>query len=215
MSLATQLAAAQEGLNQNVPAPIVEAINKSRSDLAAAFDEGAVIKPGATLPSFTLPDAHGNEVTSKSLLAEGPILITFYRGDWCPFCNLALRDLQKHHAEFQAKGVTLVAISPQLPDGSLSMTEKHDLSFVVLSDVGNKFARQLGIVHKQPETLRPMFELSKMDFTKINGDESLELPIPATFLVDGHGKVRKAYAETDFMKRLGSAGALKWVDEEF
>jgi len=159
-----------------------------------------------------LTDALGKVVSSKTLLANGPILITFYRGEWCPFCNLHLASLQKHLAVFEAKGVSLVAITPQLPTETLSTAEKQGLKFTVLSDVGNKYARKLGIVWKMPETLRPVFKTLGHDFVKSNGDDSFELPIPASLLVDGNGVVRKTFVDPDYTKRLEPETALEWID---
>ncbi|EHK47148.1 hypothetical protein TRIATDRAFT_291343 [Trichoderma atroviride IMI 206040] len=176
------------------------------------FDINSTIQVGASLPAFKLPNALGNEVTSDSLLAKGPVLITFYRGDWCPYCNLALRSLQLHLDEFHAKGVTMVAISPELPNTSLSTTEKNELKFEVLSDVGNKFARQLGIVWDQPKSLDSVFEAFKVDLKERHGNDSMALPIPTTILVDGKGVVRNIHIDPDYRQRLETTTALAWVD---
>jgi peroxiredoxin len=184
----------------------------SKETMRLTVDPDATIQVGDKLPAFNLTDALGTSVSSTSLLCKGPILITFYRGEWCPFCNLALASLQKHLAEFQAKGVTLVAITPELPNNALSATEKHSLKFSVLSDVGNKFARELGIVWKMPEYLRPIFKKFGHDLVRDNGDDSFEVPIPATLLVDGNGVVRNTYMEPDYRKRLEPQTALKWID---
>ncbi|KAK3094278.1 hypothetical protein LTR53_019473, partial [Teratosphaeriaceae sp. CCFEE 6253] len=148
----------------------------------STFDRSTAIKAGDALPAFRLPNATGGHVDSAELLAKSPVLIIFYRGGWCPFCNLALRDLQLHVDEFGARGITLVAISPELPDQSLSTAEKNDLKFTVLSDVGNAFARQLGIVWKQPDSLRLHFKAFGHDLSAVNGDDSFEIPIPCTLL---------------------------------
>ena len=212
MSLATQLNAVVTGFELHAPQNVQDDINASKSECAETFDWASAIKAGSILPTFTLLDAHGIEATSASLLAKGPVLITFYRGSWCPFCNLALRDLQKHLSAFAAKGVMLVAISPQLPDQSLSTAEKADLKFTVLSDVGNQFARKLGIVWKQPDTLRSHFDAFGHDLQAVNGDDSFEVPIPTTLLVDRGAIVRNVFIETDYTKRLDSEVALGWVD---
>ncbi|KAL6861935.1 thioredoxin-like protein [Trichoderma novae-zelandiae] len=211
-TLAAQLSTLAEGVKQNAPAPIAAAITESIAGLKATFDKSAVIKPGTPLPSFKLPNALGKEVTSESLLAKGPILITFYRGDWCPFCNLALRSLQQHLDQFTAKGVTVVAISPELPNTSLSTTEKNELKFEVLSDVGNKVARQLGICWEQPESVKPVFDAFSIDLKTRNGDDSYALPVPTTLLVDAKGTVRNVHTDPDYMQRLEPSTALEWVD---
>ncbi|KAL6695546.1 thioredoxin-like protein [Trichoderma pleuroticola] len=211
-TLAAQLAATHEGVSQNAPAPIYATIKESIAGIKATFDKSAAVQAGSTLPSFKLPNALGQEVTSESLLAKGPILITFYRGDWCPFCNLALRSLQSHLDAFKAKGVTVVAISPELPNTSLTTTEKNELKFEVLSDVGNKFARQLGIVWDQPKSVQTVFDAFSIDLKTRNGDDSLAVPVPTTLLVDAKGVVRNVHTDPDYMQRLEPTTALEWAD---
>ncbi|KAK1814978.1 hypothetical protein LTR12_010591 [Friedmanniomyces endolithicus] len=212
MALATQLANVLDGFNRDAPTHVKDPINTARSEVVTTFPRSAAIQPGATLPSFSLANASGGQTTSAELLAKTPILITFYRGGWCPFCNLALHDLQVNLEAFKAKGVTLVAISPELPDESLSMAEKNELKFIVLSDVGNKFARQLGIVWKQPGTMDAALKAIGTDLKQHNGDDSLEVPVPCTLLVDQKGVVRNAHVDPDYTKRLDSKVALKWAD---
>ncbi|KAM0261111.1 hypothetical protein ACHAQJ_002373 [Trichoderma viride] len=211
-TLATQLSAVAKGVSQNAPAPIASAIYQSIADIKSTFDKSAAIQVGTTLPSFKLPNALGQEVTSESLLAKGPVLITFYRGEWCPFCNLALRSLQQHLDQFRAKGVTIVAISPELPNTSLTTTEKNELKFEVLSDVGNKFARQLGIVWDQSESVQAVYDAFSVDLKTRNGDDSRALPIPTTLLVDAKGVVRNVHTDPDYMQRLEPTTALAWAD---
>ena len=109
--------------------------------------------------------------------------------------------------------MTLVAISPELPNQSLSTTEKHALEFQVLSDVQNKLAKELGILFAQPESLRPVFKNFQHDFEKRNGDDSLEVPVPASFLVNKDSVVVKSFVDPDWTKRLETEVALKWIDE--
>ncbi|MCJ1375556.1 hypothetical protein MMC20_006793 [Loxospora ochrophaea] len=213
MALAPQLSAVFANFQAQAPPPVQEALGAATKDFSASFDPSAAIKPGNPFPSFTLTNALGEAVTSASLLAQGPLLINFYRGEWCPFCNLALRALQQHLSAYTAKGVTLVAISPELPNNSLSTTEKHALKFPVLSDEGNALARQLGIVFQQPDSLRPIFDKFGNDLKARNGDDSFALPIPATILVDAGGVVRNVFVEPDYKKRLEPATALEWIDE--
>ena len=104
------------------------------------------LKVGDAAPEFTLPDASGHEVSLKSLLAEGPLVISFYRGEWCPYCNIELRELQAALPKMQALGAKLVAISPEKPDSGIIATEKNKLTYPILSDFNNTLARQFGIV---------------------------------------------------------------------
>ncbi|ERS98758.1 redoxin domain-containing protein [Sporothrix schenckii 1099-18] len=183
----------------------------SRNDIISKFDRSAVVKEGQRLPEFELQDALGKSVSLKELLSTGALLITFYRGSWCPFCNIALRHLQAHIDDFAHLGVTLVAISPELPDTSLTATEKLELKFTVLSDVGNGFARQLGIVWKQPDALRPVFDKFGHNLPGRNGDDSFEVPVPTTLLVDKDGIVRNIHVDPDYTTRLDPEVALGWA----
>ena len=213
MSLATQLTSVYDNFHDNIAPPETSKLLKdTATDFAASFKSDATIKVGDTIPQFRMSNAVGEEVDSADLLAQSPLLITFYRGEWCPFCNLALAAMQKHVDQFKAKGVTLVAITPELPSQSLTTSEKHSLKFPVLSDVGNKFAKQLGILFPQPDSLRPLFDSFGHDLKTRNGDDSFEVPVPATFLVDQKGVVRNAYIETDWAKRLEPSTALEWID---
>lgn len=213
-TLEPQLNAIYTGLHDNPKfADISKIIKKATSDHYNTFDHSKAVKAGDTLPPFYLLSATGQEVTRDSLLSQGPVLISFYRGEWCPFCNLELRALQKRLPAFTAKGVRLVAISPQLPDSSLTTAEKNELEFDVLSDVGNKLAAQLGILFKQPKEMRTIFEWHGTDWQKEYGDDNLVVPVPATLLVDGKGVVKKAYVNPNYHERLEPDTALGWCDE--
>ncbi|KFX94052.1 hypothetical protein O988_06502 [Pseudogymnoascus sp. VKM F-3808] len=198
--------------NGGAPKEVSQVILQSAKEMQADFANHEIIQVGANLPAFTLPDATGKSITSASLLESGPILISFYRGDWCPYCNIELRGLQKRLPDFKAKGVTLVAITGQLPDTTLTTVEKHSLEFPVLTDAGNTFSRQLGLVHKQPEGIKGLHKSFGIDYKKIYGDESYEIPYPATILVDAKGIVRNVFVDADISKRLEPDTALEWVD---
>lgn len=210
--IAPQLGAIYEKFTKNAPDVVKNPIIAAREGLLSTFDTTKAIKVGDKLPEFKLSDAVGKEQSSTELLSHGPLVITFYRGEWCPFCNIALSGLQKHLDEFKAKGVTLVAITPERPDGTLTMTEKHDLKFPVLTDLHNEYAHKLNIVWKQPETLRPVFERFDHNLPVRNGDDSFELPIPATLLVDKDGIVRNTYLNPDYIKRVEPKAVLEWID---
>ena len=212
MALATQLSNRYAELN-SAPSDIKDPIITAKDNLNASFDTSRVIKKGETLPAFSLPDATGNIISSADLLKKSPLLVTFYRGEWCPFCNEALIALQKHVDEYHSRGAQFVAISPELPNSSLSVTEKHNLKFPVLSDRGNEYARKLGIVFKQSDTVRQPFNALGIDLNARNGDDSFELPIPLTVLVDRDATVRNVYVNPDFTKRLEPEEAIRWIDD--
>ncbi|KAJ8098116.1 thioredoxin-like protein [Lipomyces tetrasporus] len=212
MAQQAQLSAILENFDKNGPEPVKAIINKARSDFIESFDADAAIQVGDALPEFRLSDAVGTERSSTELLSNGPLLIAFYRGEWCPFCNIALVGFQKILDEIKAKGVTFVAISPELPNQSLSTAEKHDLEFPVLSDVGNKYAKQLGILFQQPDSLRSVFEKFGNRLVERNGDDSFTVPVPATILVDKNGVVRNTFIDPDYTKRVEPATVLEWIN---
>ncbi|MBB5065006.1 peroxiredoxin-like family protein [Granulicella mallensis] len=158
------------------------------------------LKVGDAAPEFTLPDAFGHEVSLGSLLAEGPVVISFYRGEWCPYCNLELRELQAALPKMQALGAKLVAISPEKPDGGIIATEKNQLTFPILSDFKNKLARQFGIVFQVGDGVK---DLGKSRFNNDlelrNGEGSYQLPVPATYVIDASGIIRFSHVDADYM----------------
>jgi peroxiredoxin len=128
--------------------------------------------------------------------------MTFYRRAWCPYCNLQLHAYQQAFPQIQALGASLVAISPQTPDHSLSLAEKQALTFAVLSDVGNQVVRTYGLVFAMDEAVRAAHRQIGTDLPAYNGDESWELPMPGTFLVDPSGTVRLAFVDPNYTHRL-------------
>ncbi|KAL6907232.1 thioredoxin-like protein [Trichoderma evansii] len=210
--LVAGLQAAASSAKANLPETSMNIIWKAKDNVQKQFDVKSTIQPGEKLPEFVLSDARGVLVSSVDLLAKGPLLITFYRGGWCPFCNLALRAIQQRLEDFQARGVTLVAITPEQPDASLSTTEKNELKFPVLTDDGLQLARKLNITWEQPKELVDLVNSSGADLEKRHGNDSAEMVIPTTLLVDQKGVVRNIYAEADWMKRLEPQEAMNWVD---
>jgi peroxiredoxin len=181
----------------------LQANAQTLSDLVASGLSASALREGDVAPDFSLPDARGHVVALKTLLDHGPVVISFYRGGWCPFCNLELRSLQRVLPEIVQMGASLVAISPQLPDNSLSTQEKNQLTFPVLSDVGNIEAKRFGIVFTLPTALVEVNRAIGRDLVEINGEAgAAELPMPATFVLDKSGVIRLAFVEEDWSKRL-------------
>jgi len=186
-----------------IPKPALTIMDAVTSRLAASNLAARAHKIGDAAPDFILPDVQGEPVRLRALLDQGPVVVVFYRGGWCPYCNLHLRGFQRRLQEFRELGATVVAISPQLPDNSLSTREKDELTFPVLSDVGNKVARQFGIVFKLSDELVELYRKSGHALEDFNGaDGSRELPVPATFLLDGEGTIRLAQVNVDYTRRI-------------
>jgi peroxiredoxin len=170
---------------------------------AKAFEKGAdAIKIGQKAPDFELPNAEGKGVSLKTFLEKGPVVLTFYRGDWCPYCNLQLRALQSKLDDIHALGATLIAISPQVPDGSLTKSEIDKMDFIVLSDQDAKIASQYGVAWEVPDFLIEHMTVDRnLDLEKINNGNGRILPIPATFIVNPEGIVSWSYVNVDYRTR--------------
>lgn len=212
MSLTAELQAVTESVRKQVPAEFFSTMAKASTKLAASGIVGSALQQGGRMPDFELPDATGKMLKSTDLRKRGLLLVSFYRGGWCPYCNLELKALQDRHSEISAAGATLVAISPQTPDFSLTTQQKNNLQFPVLSDQGNKVARQFGLVFTLDASLRPIYQAFGVDLKAHNGDASFELPVPATYLVASNGDVLEAFVNTDYRSRLEPQTVLAWIE---
>ena len=208
MSLKAELDAFRSEFMAQVPPEIREAMVRADMELAASGIARRALKAGDRAPDFNLPDARGGHVRLKDLLATGPVVLSFYRGGWCPYCNLELRALQQALPEITHLGAKLVAVSPQTPDESLSTTEKNALSFSVLSDIGSTTAKAFGIAYDLAEELRPIYRRSGHALPEKNGDDSWVLPIPATYVIDTDGTIALAFVDVDYRNRLEPAEIL-------
>lgn len=170
---------------------------------AKAFQEGCnAVKLNQTAPDFLLPDHGGKLISLGDLLSKGPLIVTFYRGSWCPYCNLQLNALQARLNEIHALGAQLVAISPQVPDGSMTTYEMDKLDFLVLSDQDARVASQYGVAWEVPEFLAEHMRVDrKLDLEAINNGNGNILPIPATFIIGRDGTVIWRYVDVDYRTR--------------
>jgi peroxiredoxin len=200
--------------NRVIPPEKLKVLDRATEELIASGLKDSALKEGDRVADFILPDAHGAPVRLQSLLETGPVVISFYRGGWCPYCNIELRGLERSLAEIKALGASLVGVSPQLPDNSLSTEEKNHLTFPVLSDVGNVIARRFGIVFKLPDDLLDTYEAFNHGLADMNGEEgAAELPMPATYVLDRSGVIRLAFIEEDYTKRLDPQTILEALRE--
>ncbi|MFF9351270.1 peroxiredoxin-like family protein [Streptomyces sp. NPDC014734] len=212
MTLNAELRSFYEARQQQIPAEVREVMNRAGQELAASGQADTALPVGAEAPRFVLGSATGRTVSLDELLADGPVVLTFYRGAWCPYCNIALRSLQQHHADITARGARLVAVSPQIPDESLSLTEKHGLAFDVLSDVGSDAAKQYGLAFDLPDDLAAVYDKLGFDLQRVNGGHPRTLPLPATYVIDRDGTIRWAFVDTDYTARAEPADILAALD---
>jgi peroxiredoxin len=208
MQLEQQLASFKAEFARTAPAGRPALYEAKIEELRASFALEAAIGTDGQVPDFALPDVHGSVVSLSDLLRRGPTVVTFYRGGWCPYCNIQLRAYQAVLPQITALGARLVAISPQLPDGSLSTAEANRLTFDVLSDVGNHAARRFGLVYALPEELRQALRSNNKALPGINGDESWELPVPATYVIAPDRRVALAHIDVDYRNRLEPASII-------
>ena len=181
--------------------PVLDSLDVGAAELGTRTWPAKAV--GDAAPDFELPDARGGSVTLAGLRSAGPVVLVFYRGAWCPYCNLQLRAFQAALADLRAAGATLVAISPQTPDSSLALAEQAELAFPVLSDVGNGVARRYGLVFALGADDRELHSGVGIDLGAFNGDDSWELPAPAVFVVDAGGIIRYASVAGDYRWRVG------------
>lgn len=201
MSLTQDLVQLSTQIQEKLPDEAKAVMAKAGTEVAQLGIEDKSLKTGDRVPEVVLPNAVGKTVALQTALQQGPVVIAFYRGGWCPYCNLELRALQQALPEIQAAGGSLIAIAPETPDNSLSTQEKHDLSFEVLSDTGNQVAREFGLVFSLPEYLRPIYKGFGIDLAAHNGDNTFELPVPATYIVDTTGTIVHRFVNVDYTQR--------------
>ncbi len=209
-SLKAKLQQVSDSSAARMGADMIKKFEQSVEQVRAQGVEAKALKVGAAAPDFELPEARGKTVSLSAMTKEGPVVLVWYRGAWCPYCNLQLASYQEHMDEFKAMGARLIAISPQLPDGSLSAAEKNELEFSVVSDVGNQTARKYGLVYDVPPAVREMY---KTFVPKANGDESMQLPLSAVYVVGKDGKIRWAQVDADYRSRPEPEDVLKAVKD--
>jgi len=213
-TLAEQLDARKAKFVEMATPERIAAAENAISEVADSGILDKAINLGDKAPNFTLPDALGNSVSLYDELAKGPVILTWYRGSWCPYCNIQLHDYQKSLSDIHAAGTQLIAISPELSDSALSWKEKNELDFIVLSDVGNEVAREYGIVYRIPDAISAGYVAGgRTDLTQYNGNDSLELPLAVTYVIGTDGSVEYAFVDADYRKRAETSDVVEFVKQ--
>jgi peroxiredoxin len=194
------------------PTEVVEGFGRFVAEQAAVDYAALAPVVGDRAPGFTLPDQLGRQVSLAGELKQGPVVLIFYRGEWCPYCNLMLRTYGSRAAEFSARGARLVAVSPQTPDNSLTMSEKHNLAFPVLSDAGGEVIGAYGLAYDVEGHSRDTLQSVGVDLAAFNGKGGWILPAPAVFVIDRTGIIRFAVVEGDYTQRVEPDEALAALD---
>ena len=172
-----------------------------------------ILPVGAKAPAFDLSDHDGKSVSSSDLLAKAKIVLCFIRGRWCPFCVTQMEAMNLVLPQLEQAGATLVAVSPQTVKQSFFMHDQHQLRFPLLSDAGNKIARKFGLTYRVPGLQEALYRRAFVNLPFTNGDESWELPIPATYIIGANGTVLSAWANEDYTERPEPADILRIVEQ--
>ena len=213
MTIADQVTTLQQGTASHLPSEVAARFTEEQRALDTAGVPSGVAAPGTAMPDGDLLDAHGGATTLAKTTGGRPAVVVFYRGAWCPYCNLALRAYQADLVPALAeRGVELLAISPQKPDGSLTVRETNELTFAVLSDPGNQIAAGLGILTEPSAGAREAQQALGLDVTEVNADGTATLPMPTTVIVNGDGTIRWIDVHPNYTGRTEVAAILAALD---
>ena len=200
MSLKEKLQAVKQQMAQ-LPAEMLEKFGASLQALIASHPESKALKPGDQAPMAVLKDADGADVDLCQLLSKGPLVLVFYRGLWCPFCNVTLSEYQQIVGDLAASGAMLVAVSAQTQDATLKTREALGVHYQMLSDANNRLARQYGIVFELEPELEAMYRSLGADLKQVNGSDDLTLPMASAFVIGQDGVIRQAFINVDYSER--------------
>ncbi len=191
----------KELIAKYVPAETQAVHRRAVAELKKQHLAANILPVGARMPEFELPDHDGESISSSSLLAKGRVVICFIRGRWCPFCVAQMEAMNLVLPEIEHAGASFVTISPQTVQQSYFMRDQHKLHFPLLSDAGNDVTRKFGLTYRVPDEQRAIYQRAFVNLPFVNGNESWELPIPATYIVDRDGTVLYASANEDYAER--------------
>ena len=220
-----------EMIEKNEYTPLSEKLNERKSNfekkaddkvkriyaegIQAIVDAGVLdnaLNVGDKAPDFTLKNATGDDISLYDRLVEGPVVLVWYRGGWCPYCNITLQRLQSELPNFEKHNASLIALTPEVPDSSLSTTEKNDLQFDVLSDVGHKVSEEYGVVFQLTDDVAARYEKS-FGLTEYNNDDSKKLPLAATYVIDTNGIITYAFLDADYRNRAEPKDILEALEK--
>lgn len=211
ITLSQQLADFKASFKQRAAPETIVTMETATADLKAIGIEQHALRVGDTAPELSLHDALDQPVALGELWRRGPLVVIFYRGGWCPYCNIELRAWQQRLPELKRMGATLVAISPQTPDNSLSTAEKNELAFPVLSDSALKAAESFQIAFELPPKLVELYGRAGNDLPVLNGNGRWVLPMPATYVIGQDGRILFSHVEADYRERAEPADVLAAV----
>ena len=202
MTLTETLAAAVAGSASRIPAEVREVMLNANEEIIATGIEDTALKTGDAAPGFALKNAAGEIVTLSERLKDGPVVVVFYRGGWCPYCNLELKAYEQQLETIKGLGASLIAITPESPDNTLTTIEKNELSFDVLSDTDFQASDAFGLTFTFPNELRKIYEGFGLNIPETNADDAWRLPIPASFVIAQDGTIKLHHVDVNYTQRL-------------
>lgn len=201
-NLTSQIEELNENLAKQLPLEVLEIFGKSIQELKTLMIEENSISIDEIFPDFSLYNTNNRLVKLKELLQYGNVVVAFFRGNWCPYCNLELKALQDNLKQIIDRKVTLVAVSPQATHYSKELQNTHRLDFELLMDKDNILAKQLGISFKLQDYVVPIYDNLEIQLSEYNSNDNNELPIPAVFVINQDGRITYKYTDTNYMNRI-------------
>lgn len=206
--LKEQIEELRNGMMSKAPEEVLTVMQGASQKLIESGIAEKSLKKGDKAPEFSLPNVNNENVSSSELISKGPLIINFYRGGWCPFCSLEIVEWQRLYPKIQKAGAEFVSISPNILSKSAQTKSKYRLSFNILSDLGNKVAKKFGLVFALPRELRSIYKEFGINIPEDNGDDTFEIPIPATYIIKD-GIIAYSFVDADYTKRAEPSEVLE------
>ncbi|QEG01770.1 thioredoxin-dependent thiol peroxidase [Stieleria maiorica] len=211
-TLSVQIQETAANASKRYPAEVLQTFQTGIENVRATGIEKSAKQVGDTAADSTLKGWDEQPVTLSEVWEKNPVILMWYRGGWCPYCNLQLRAMQKQIHAIEGAGAKLIVLSPELPENAKETAEANDLDMLVLHDANNQLARKFGIVFQLPDAILPVYR-DKLQLAKRNGNDAMELPLAATYVINTDGKIIYAFLDADYKKRAEPAEVVAAVNQ--
>ncbi|TWU66647.1 MULTISPECIES: peroxiredoxin-like family protein [Crateriforma] len=211
-ALSVQLQKTADDASKRFPAEVLESFQAGIESVRATGIEQSAKQVGDSAADATLKGWDDQSVTLSEVWQNHPVILMWYRGGWCPYCNLQLRAMQKQLSAIEGAGAKLVVLTPELPEKAKETAEANDLDMLVLHDANNELAKKFGILFQLPDVIVPIYR-DKLELAKYNGNDAMELPLSATYVIDTDGKITYAFLDADYKKRAEPAEVVAAVKQ--
>jgi peroxiredoxin len=198
---------------EQMPPEVLDTMARTTAELKDSGIENRAMRARDRIPDFTLPNQHGEMRRFADFLADSTVVLNIYRGGWCPYCNLEMKALADALPEIEAAGARLVGMAPELPDHAMDTASRHGIDIEILSDVSNVVSEKLGLVFSLAEELRPIYLGAGLDIPAYNGDESFQLPVPATYIIGSDGIIKADFVNADYTQRMEPAEVVAFLQK--